>query len=99
MSAEKVTKAANLKRRLNRACDNSFEAFSSLFVQRDQHRVCGFANRNDENAAIGVQVVKIFTNPQHLAFAGDMLRKSPADAGFAQRMLEDVAGNFLHLGL
>ena len=47
-------------------------------------------------ATVRIQIVQVFANSQNAAFAMHMPRKSPADARFAHRMIENMAGDFFH---
>jgi hypothetical protein len=58
--------------------------------------VRGFADGNDEHAAVGVQIVEVIANSQDTALAVQMARESAADEGFAESVVEDVAGDLFH---
>ncbi len=68
-------------------------------MQRGEHSVRRFADRNDEHASVRIQVAEIFTNSEYTAFAMHLPRECLSDAGFAKRVIEDVAGDFFHFSL
>src|SRR5207248_10985161 len=96
MATVKITKAADVKLRRNRAGDDPFETFARLLVQSSEHRGRRFANGNYEQTTVCVEIVKVFANPEDATFAMHMPRKSPADSRFAHCVIEDVAINFVH---
>ena len=68
MSAVKIAEPANVEFRFNWARNDAFESFSCLLVQRGQHRMRSFANRDHKHATVRIQVIKVFADPQHAAF-------------------------------
>jgi hypothetical protein len=44
-----------------------------------------------------MKIVKVFANPQHPAFAGNMALESSINAGFAQRTFEKLPRRDPHL--
>src|SRR6266849_7224743 len=96
MCAMKISEAANLELGFDRAGDNAFEACACYLVQCNQHGVGGFADCNDEHAAVGVEVVEVFANSENAALAMQVPREGLGDAGFAESVVEDVAGDVLH---
>jgi hypothetical protein len=93
MSAVEISEAADLELGLDGTGDYAFEARARDFVESYQHGVCGFADGDDENAAVRIQIVKVFTDSEDAALGVQVARESLRDAGFAEGVVEDVAGD------
>ena len=93
----KITKAADVKLRRNRAGDEAFEPFTRLLVQSGEHGVRRLSNRNNEDATVRIEIVQVFADPKNAAFAIQMPYKRTPDAGLAYCMIEDVSGNLFHV--
>src|ERR1700760_958284 len=58
--------------------------------------MCRLANRDYKDPAIGIEIVKILTDPHNAALAIDTPRKSPADSRLAHRMIENMSCDLFH---
>ena len=90
MPAKKVAEPTYVRCRTCGTRDDSFKAASRLRLQRVYHAVSGFTNRDHEYPAVCVEVVEIFANSQHAAFARHMPFKRAANARFRQRVFEEL---------
>ena len=84
---------------LDRAGDDAFElCVANLRGERLGHGVPGFADRDDEHAPVGVEVVEIFADAQDAALAVHVASERSRNAGFSERVLEDLARCVAHGG-
>ena len=88
MATPEIAEAANLRGRLDRAGHDAFKSAANLHFERVDHGVRGFTDRDHDDAAIGLQIKKIFKNAQNAAFAIHVPLKRPINAGFSESMLE-----------
>ena len=99
VSALEVAEAVNLVGGLDGAGDDAFElSETDLGGECLDHGVSGLTDRDDEYAAVGVEVVEILANAQDAALAVHVARECAGDAGFGKRVLEDLAGGVAHGG-
>src|ERR1700682_3287769 len=97
MSAAKIAKSANLRRGIDRTADNAFKAASSLHFQRIEQTVRRFADRDDRDAAKGIEIVEILADAQHSALTIHVSLKGFIDAGFGESVLEELPGSNAHI--
>src|SRR2546428_11852822 len=97
MATLEIAEAANLRGRLHRARHDAFKSSANLHFERVDHGVRGLADRNHYDAAIGLQIKKIFKNAQNAAFAIHMPLKRPINAGFSESVLEKMACGDAHV--
>ena len=88
MATPEIAEAANLRSGIDRAGHDAFKSAASLHFERVDHSVRGLADRDHDDAAIGLQIKKIFKNAQNAAFAIHVPLKRPINAGFSESMLE-----------
>jgi len=88
MPTPEIAEAANLRSGIDRAGHDAFKSAASLHFERVDHSVRGLADRDHDDAAIGLQIKKIFKNAQNAAFAIHVPLKRPINAGFSESMLE-----------
>src|SRR5437899_11197319 len=97
MATPEIAEAANLRSGLDRAGHDAFKSAASLHFERVDHGVRGLADRNHYDAAIGLQIKKIFKNAQNAAFAIHMPLKRRINAVFSDSALEKLACGDAHV--
>ena len=97
MATPEIAEAANLRSGIDRAGHDAFKSAASLHFERVDHSVRGLADRDHDDAAIGLQIKKIFKNAQNAAFAIHMPLKRPINAGFSESVLEKMACGDAHV--
>ena len=97
MSSLKVAETAHLRRRQNRAGDDSFKLVPCLHFQGTGHGVRGLADGNHQHSVVSMKIVEVFADAQHAAFTGDMTLKSLVDTGFCKCVLEKMPRRNAHL--
>src|SRR2546422_4457659 len=97
MPAPEIAKAARLRNRLNRTGHDSLEARARLHLQRIHQSWGGFPDRNHQHPAVGVEIVKVFTDAQHTSLTVNVPLESSIDAGFREGMLEKLPGRDAHV--
>jgi hypothetical protein len=97
MPAEKIAETAGLRNRLDGTGHDAFETIAGLHLQRVDHRVRGLPDGNHQHAAVRVEIMKVFTNPQHSAITVNVPLKGPINTGFRKRMLEKLARGNAHV--
>src|SRR5208282_945758 len=97
MSAAKIAEAADLIRGLDGRRDDAFESATGLSFESGGHGVRGFADGDDEDAVVGVEIVEIFSDAQDAALTVDVAGEGAFDGGVLQRGGEDLAGDFAHV--
>ena len=105
MSAMKITEAAHLTclkltrrfdRRLDRRCDDAFEAAAHLGFESGGHGMRRLSDGDHEDAIVGIKMVQIFADAQHTPLAVHVAREGVFDGCVLQRRRENLAGNFAH---
>src|SRR2546422_3791112 len=97
MPAPEIAKAARLRNRLNRTGYDSLEARARLHLQGIHQSLGGFPDRNHQHPAVGVEIVKVFTDAQHTSLTVNVPLESSIDAGFREGMLEKLPGGNAHV--
>src|SRR5712692_274108 len=97
MPAPEIAKAARLRNRLNRTGHDAFEARARLHLQRIDLGMCGFPDGNHQHPAVGVEIVKVFTDAQHTSLTVNVPLESSIDGGFREGMLEKLPGGDAHV--
>src|SRR5438445_700977 len=88
-----VAESSPLRDRLNRTGYDPFQRLANLSAQSLDHGMAGFADGNHLNSSVGVKVEQVVTDPQHAPLAVHILIKRLFDAGLAQAMQKELAGN------
>jgi hypothetical protein len=88
VAAEEITETVKLGVRLLRVHDDSFERFADLVAESAKHGMCGFANGDDEDARIGVQVVQVITEAKDTALAVHVAFEGVIDSSLGQSVEE-----------
>ena len=97
MPAVIIAESSRLRSWLHRTGNNALEIVPSLNFQRVHHGVRRFANGDHQHAVVRVEIVKVFADPQHTAFAGNMALEGAINAGFSQRTRENISRLNSHL--
>ena len=97
MASAKVAEAPNLRNRIDRTGHNALEAIARLHFERIDHGMRRFADGNHQHAIVGIKVMQVFANAEHSAIAIHVALKCPVDAGFRERMLEQMTRGNPHV--
>ena len=98
MSSAKIAEAADLAFRLDRRCDDTFKTPADLRFEGRSHGVSGLANRDHEDAMVGIEVVQIVSDAEDAALAVDAAGKRGFYGSILKRGGEDIASGVAHPG-
>src|SRR5579864_2275775 len=97
MSAKKIAKPGQLRRRIHHAHHNPLQPARDTRMQRLQHGMRSLSERDHEHVAIRAEMIKVLGNAQYAALALHVPREGTRDAGFRERLLKDLSRGRAHL--